>query len=247
MRFFFIRRVFMANCVAIDTSSEGCSVSLVVDGSATDASISAPKSHAKSLLPFVHELLSSRQIRLDDLDFIACSEGPGSFTGLRIGLGVAQGLAFGAGKPMVAVSSLEAMARGAHLQHPEADIVISLLDARMGEIYWSALEFSGGGTAVVVEPSLNSIADLNQQLVELINTNSHKKVLLAGAASALLDHANFAQSNIAFATDIAPSAAQVAVIALELWQRGVYCAPQDFQLNYLRNSVSWNKRQRIRT
>jgi universal bacterial protein YeaZ len=237
----------MANCIAIDTSSEACSVSLVVDGSPSDASISAPKSHARSLLPFVHELLSARQIRLEDLDFIACSEGPGSFTGLRIGLGVAQGLAFGAGKPMVGVSSLEAMARGARLQHPDADIVVSLLDARMGEIYWSAREFSADGGASVVEPSLNAIADLDGQLIELTNTYSGKKVLLAGAASALLDHANFDQSNIAFAADITPCAAQIAVIALELWQRGVYCDPQDFQLNYLRNSVSWNKRQRIRT
>lgn len=237
----------MANCIAIDTSSEACSVSLVVDGSLSDASISAPKSHARSLLPFVDELLSSRRIGLGDLDFIACSEGPGSFTGLRIGLGVAQGLAFGAGKPMVGVSSLEAMARGARLKHPEVDVVVSLLDARMGEIYWSALEFPSGRNAVVVEPSLNAIADLNHQLIELINTHSDKKVLLAGAASALLDHPIFAQHNFAFASDIAPNAALTAVIALELWQRGIYCDPQDFQLNYLRNSVSWNKRQRIRT
>lgn len=237
----------MANCIAIDTSSEACSVSLVVNGSPSNASISAPKSHARSLLPFVHDLLTSRQLGLGDLDFIACSEGPGSFTGLRIGLGVAQGLAFGAGKPMVGVSSLEAMARGARLQHPEADIVVSLLDARMGEMYWSAQEFSVTGSASMVAPSLNAIADLNCQLVELVNTHGDKNILLAGAASALLDHANFDQRNIAFASDIAPNAAQIAVIALELWQRGIYCDPQDFQLNYLRNSVSWNKRQRIRT
>ncbi len=237
----------MANCIAIDTSSEACSVSLVVNGLPSNASISAPKSHARSLLPFVHELLTSRQIGLGDLDFIACSEGPGSFTGLRIGLGVAQGLAFGAGKPMVGVSSLEAMARDARLQYPEADIVVSLLDARMGEIYWSVQEFSAAGSASMVEPSLNAIVDLNCQLVELISTHGDKNILLAGAACALLDHANFDQRNIAFASDIAPNAAQIAVIALELWQRGIYCDPQDFQLNYLRNSVSWNKRQRIRT
>jgi tRNA threonylcarbamoyladenosine biosynthesis protein TsaB len=236
----------MANCIAIDTSSEACSVSLVVGGELSDTSISVPKSHAKSLLPFIHELLLSRQARLDDLDFIACSDGPGSFTGLRIGLGVAQGLAFGAGKPMVGVSSLAAQARAAHGRNPSADLVVSLLDARMGEIYWSATEFSLSSASVAVGPRLDSIADVNIQLAELISGNPGKNVLLAGAAVVLLDDSLLHKPKIIVDADVAPNAIQVAEIALELWRDGISCSPQDFQLNYLRNSVSWNKRQRIR-
>lgn len=242
----FSGRVYMTNCIAIDTSSEACSVSLMVDGTLSDASISAPKSHAKSLLPFIHDLLSARKIRLDDLDFIACCEGPGSFTGLRIGLGVAQGLAFGAGKPMVGVSSLEALARAARLRHQDTDVVVSLLDARMGEIYWSVTEFSSGSISVVVKPSLSAIADVNVRVMELANASSDKNLVIAGAANSLLDHSYLHQPGITFDDVVAPNATQIAEIALELWRTGASCSPQDFQLNYLRNSVSWNKRQRIR-
>lgn len=237
----------MANCIAIDTSSEACSVSLVVEGEFFDASISAPKSHAKSLLPFIDGLLSARRIGLADLDFIACTAGPGSFTGLRIGLGVAQGLAFGAGKPMVAVSSLDALARAARMRQPQAEVIVSLLDARMGEIYWAVTEFSPEAPALVVEPSLNAIGDVNTRLAQLAKSSSGKSLLLAGAAASLLDCTALQQEGATFDDGVVPSATQIAVIALELWREGVSCRAQDFQLNYLRNSVSWNKRQRIRT
>jgi tRNA threonylcarbamoyladenosine biosynthesis protein TsaB len=237
----------MANCIAIDASSETCSVSLVVDGQTTNVSSDTPKSHAKSLLPFVHELLSLQRIALSDLDFIACSKGPGSFTGLRIGLGVAQGLAFGAGKPMVGVSSLEAMARAANNAHPQAELVISLLDARMGEIYWSVTAFSPAAISLLVEPRLDSVEEVNNRLKQISRSNDVNSMLIAGAAAELLDHANLHHADVEVDLSIAPSAATIATIAIEKWRSGSSCLPQDFQLDYLRNSVSWNKRQRIRS
>lgn len=237
----------MANCIAIDASSETCSVSLVVDGYTTNASSDTPKSHAKTLLPFVHELLSLQRIALSDLDFIACSRGPGSFTGLRIGLGIAQGLAFGAGKPMVGVSSLEAMARAAKAAHPQAEVIVSLLDARMGEIYWSVTGFSPAASSAVVEPRLDAVTEVNERLQQLISESGNKPVLIAGAAAELLDQSRLRHLGANLDGSIAPDAATIATIAIEKWQAGLRCPPQDFQLDYLRNSVSWNKRQRIRS
>lgn len=235
----------MANCIAIDASSEACSVSLVVNNTTTNATSDIPKSHAKSLLPFVHELLSLQQITLSDLDFIACSKGPGSFTGLRIGLGIAQGLAFGAQKPMVGVSSLESMARSVNLLHPQAELVISLLDARMGEIYWSAMAFMPTGIAFLIEPRLDAIAEVNHELSQLLTEHKSKPALIAGAATELLDLTLLRHA--AIDVSVAPNAEMIATIALEKWDEECFCLPQDFQLDYLRNSVSWNKRQRIRS
>lgn len=237
----------MANCIAIDASSETCSVSLVVNGTATNASSDIPKSHAKSLLPFVHDLLSLQQIALSDLDFIACSKGPGSFTGLRIGLGIAQGLAFGAQKSMVGVSSLESMARSANLSNPQAELVVSLLDARMGEIYWSVMAFLPAGSSLVVEPRLDAIAEVNNELNQLLAERNGSPMLIAGAATELLDLPVLRRAGAEVDVSIAPCAEMIATIAIEKWGAGSSCLPQDFQLDYLRNSVSWNKRQRIRS
>jgi tRNA threonylcarbamoyladenosine biosynthesis protein TsaB len=237
----------MVNCIAIDASSETCSVSLVVNGKMTNAANDTPRSHAKTLLPFVHELLSLQQIAVSDLDFIACSKGPGSFTGLRIGLGVAQGLAFGAGKPMVGVSSLESMAQAASRLHPQAELVISLLDARMGELYWSVASVSSAAISSVIEPSLDGVEAVNDRLKQMMLDNKGRGVLVAGAAVELLDHASLRDLGAEVDASVAPDAATMATIAIDKWQAGNHCPPQDFQLDYLRNSVSWNKRQRIRS
>lgn len=237
----------MTNCIAIDASSEACSVSLMVDGEVTTKSSDTPRSHAKALLPFVHELLSLQQIALSDLDFIACSKGPGSFTGLRIGLGIAQGLAFGAGKPMVGISSLETMAYAAHTTHPQAELVISLLDARMGEIYWSAMQFSPSAISPIAEPRLDAIEAVNDQLKHLISQNTAQSALIVGAAAELLDCSTLRHLGAEVDMAIVPSATTMAHLAVAKWQAGDSCLPQDFQLDYLRNSVSWNKRQRIRS
>lgn len=236
----------MANCIAIDASSETCSVSLVVDGKTTTASTDTPRSHAKSLLPFVNELLSEQKRTIAQLDFVACSRGPGSFTGLRIGLGIAQGLAFGARKPMVGVSSLESMVRTAKEVHPDCEVFVSLLDARMGEIYWSVMDATCAPYSSVVEARLDSVEEVNASLQRVLAEQEAKSILIAGAAVELLDRTALDQSGVNFDLAVAPNAATIAALAIEKWRAGFSCRPQDFQLDYLRNSVSWNKRQRIR-
>lgn len=127
----------MSRILALDTATEACSVA-VLDGSRLISRYQlAPRAHAKLLLGLIDEVLGEAGLTLKDMDALAFGRGPGSFTGVRIATGVVQGLAFGAGKPVVAVSTLRAIAQGAARQ-TAASTVIAAIDARMGEVYVGA-------------------------------------------------------------------------------------------------------------
>lgn len=98
----------------------------------------AHRSHTQRLLPMVEELLADQGLAYSDLTGIAFAAGPGSFTGVRIGTSTAQGLAFALQLPILPVSSLAALAYQAMLDHPQSQQVLTVLDARMNELYWAA-------------------------------------------------------------------------------------------------------------
>jgi universal bacterial protein YeaZ len=100
----------MATLLAIETSGSSCSVALAINGEIIGLTDDTPRSHARKLLPMIEDLLASRGVKPKQLDGIAYSRGPGSFTGLRIGFGAVQGLAMGLDLPVWGVSTLLAMA-----------------------------------------------------------------------------------------------------------------------------------------
>ena len=131
----------MTTILALDSSTEACSVALL-RGSGEQTEITgqsqlAIRQHNKILLPMVEEVLAEAGCSLKQVDLIAFGRGPGSFVGLRVGCGVAQGLAFGIDCPVVAISTLRAMAQGAYRTFG-AQAVMAAIDARMKEIYWGA-------------------------------------------------------------------------------------------------------------
>ena len=137
------------NILAFDTSNEYCSVALVVRGETVLREALAGQGHSGILLSMVEELLASCGLAPSGLGGIAFGAGPGSFTGLRIACGVAQGLAAGLDIPVIGVSTLLAMA-----QSCDADRVVSCLDARMGEIYHAAYVRESGRLVEVSAPGL---------------------------------------------------------------------------------------------
>lgn len=121
--------------LALETSTEFCSVALYLDDKILTQEILAERRHSEIVLPMVQEILADAELTLAQLDGIAFGAGPGSFTGLRIACGVAQGLAFATNLPIVGVSTLEAIA-----QQTGEQKIIAALDARMGEIYHAAYQ-----------------------------------------------------------------------------------------------------------
>lgn len=120
--------------IAFDTATEWCTAALWVDGAVTLREAHAGQRHSELLVPMVMDLLAEAGLGLGQLDGLAYGMGPGSFTGLRIACGVAQGLALGADLPVWGVSTLEALAEEARSQ-TGAERVLACLDARMGEVY----------------------------------------------------------------------------------------------------------------
>ncbi len=121
------------NIFALDTSTEYCSLALWLDGEILSRSVLAGQKHSELVLPLLNEMLVEGGVTLSHLDGFAFGAGPGSFTGLRIACGVIQGLAFALDKPVVDISTLEALA-----QQTVSVNVITALDARMGEVYLAA-------------------------------------------------------------------------------------------------------------
>lgn len=121
--------------LAIDTATERCSVALRVEGQTIERSIELPRGHADLVLPMVDDVLKEGGLQLRDLDGIAYGRGPGAFTGVRIAVGVVQGLAFGADLATVGVSNLAAVAQ--QVAAREGDRILVCMDARMEQVYWS--------------------------------------------------------------------------------------------------------------
>ncbi len=140
------------NILAIETSTDACSCALRVAEAGGKKKktytrhLVEPRGHSRLLPGLVGELVAEAGIDLRSLDAVAFGQGPGSFTGLRIACAVAQGIGFGAGCPLVAVSSMRTLAAGMHRTKSASHVLVAL-DARMGEIYYGAFEYWRGTMA----------------------------------------------------------------------------------------------------
>ena len=154
------------NILAVETSSPVLSVALQRrDGMTKEIIFETGLHHVEKLMLFVRELLSELQIKKEKIDLIVCGVGPGSFTGLRVGLSAVKGLALGLGKKIVAVSSLDLIAEGAGLSEEKLAVV---LDARRERLYTALYQFKAGTPRKILKDSLLSL----DQLIKLVDSNT---------------------------------------------------------------------------
>lgn len=230
----------MHSVLAIDTTTAACSAALRHRGEVISRFRLASREHTRLLLPMVNELLEEGGICLNQLDALAFTHGPGSFTGIRIGFGVVQGLAFGADIPVCPVSSLETLAlTGIRKQESaqEPCIVMPMFDARMDEVYWAQFEWRDGQLTRLYEDSLSAPEDLPVTPSSL-------------AIHGFGDGWNYAQRIAISPTfvnrETLPDAVDVLTLAMPQIVRGDVQAVIGVQPLYLRDKVTWKKRQRLR-
>lgn len=135
------------NLLALDTATENCSAALWQDGRLSLCEEQLARGHAERILPMLDQLLREAGVTLAAVDAIAFGRGPGAFTGVRLAASVTQGLAFGAGVPVVPVSDLAALAQRVLDGEPAAQRVLVCNDARMQELYWGCFEREADGLA----------------------------------------------------------------------------------------------------
>ncbi len=231
----------MTKILALDSSTDACSVALHVDGETIHIFELAAKSHTQRLLPMVDEILRQAQCNLHDLDAIAYGCGPGSFTGLRICMGVVQGLAFGANLPVIPVSTLQAMACGFVEQQPNNNLpLLVALDARMEEIYWGLF------IANTIPQALDDEHVMKPALVceHNIVAGLQKNFIAIGPGWHYADLASIVPATLIL--DVHPNAKDIVTLAVEVFKNNGQIPVLNAELVYLRDSISWQKRQRIR-
>jgi tRNA threonylcarbamoyladenosine biosynthesis protein TsaB len=230
------------NYLAIDASTEACSVALQVNGTLYSRYDLCPQSHSLQLLPMVDEVLTQAGIKLSQCDGLIFGRGPGSFTGVRIGVGVAQGLAFSANLPVFGVSSLQAMAQLAFMQGKvkgKSTGVIAAIDARMGEVYNGYFVLDENN---LMQPQCAEAVTAPEQLAQHLSSVVNKPEYCVGSAwDAYNEKLSSLKSNTGSPDVLFPSAEAMLAIGIISLQQGKGVAAEDAQPVYVRDTVSWKK------
>lgn len=233
----------MLTLLALDASSSACSAALLRRQPGREDELVSrfeltPREHTRRLLPMVDEVLAESGVTLPELDALAYGQGPGSFTGLRIAAGAAQGLAFGLECPLIGVSTLEALALGAHRRHG-FEYLFTVLDARMDELYAAAWQ-CGTGSGVrpvahmqetLLAPDRLWVPEGDEQWAG-VGSGWHLKAAMPAQTQAAV------QSCL---PDCEAAAEDMVLLAAEAFVAGEGGAAHEAQPVYLRDEVAWKK------
>lgn len=225
--------------LALDTSTEACSVALWHKGEKTHLDELAQRTHTKRILPMVDELLANSGINLKQVDALAFGRGPGSFTGVRVGAGIAQGLALGADLPVIAVSNLTAMAQAAFELY-QAENVAAAIDARMNEVYFSQVKRekvrSELGEFFQWNPVIEEQVCQPEKVLEQFSDLSAYRVGTGWTA-----YPQFKENGLEGSDIILPSAQYMIELALTDYAQNKVISALEIEPVYLRNEVTWKK------
>lgn len=225
----------MSRILLIESSTTVCSVAICnEDGAMAIREVNDGYNHAAMLTAFIGEVLEEAVCRPDQLSAVAVSKGPGSYTGLRIGVSAAKGVCFAHNIPLIGITAIEAMAHFAAKQYHESDFLIPMIDARRMEVYTAIYK----GTMEEVEPLHSRIIGLNSfdHLPE-----SGNLILIGGGASKCRD---LFQSNehIIIRDDILPSASLLGELAVRKLRNGAFESLAYFEPLYLKEFIAGKPR-----
>lgn len=217
--------------LAFETATEACSVAVHVDGQVLERFEVAPRRHAELSLPWAEQLLAEAGIARSQLDAIALSQGPGAFTGVRLGIALAQGIALALDRPLLPVSTLKTLAMRAPQDAPQ---VLASIDARMGEVYAAAYLRQGGelilqGDEQVLAPQAVMVPTTTQRW-HGVGTG------FAAVEGALAEHLGTQLQGVD--AQALPRASDLLTLAVLAYQRGEAIAPERVQPAYLRDNVA---------
>lgn len=219
----------MANILIVDASSHWCSVAVHTEHGDVALTEQQPRRHAQRLLPMVDDALQQANIARHQLQGVAYGCGPGSFTGIRIAAAVTQGIALALDLPVLAVSSLQAIAQQYFQQQDDAELCAVVTDAHMGEVFWGVYQLTSGLAVTLQADQVGSPEQCLRQLTDfngaVVGDGLHLPALagLYGIA------------------DIAIEAGAMLPIVCAAWQNGDFGELADHPPVYLRDGVAWKK------
>lgn len=218
--------------LAVDSSSITASVAVTEDGKIiSEFFMNAGLTHSQTLAPMIDAVLKNSNTEPKEIDLYAVTNGPGSFTGLRIGAATIKAMAFANNKPCVAVSSLEALAYNSYIENT---LICACMDARCDQVYTALFERKNGIISRITEDSADLIPNLAEKLKK---TNKNIEFVGDGA---LACYNRIIESDSSEKYFLSPEynryvkAHNIARLALEKYKSGEFCTAEDLSLNYLR-------------
>ena len=213
--------------LAFETATEACSVALWLDGEVRERFEIAPRRHAELSLPWAEQLLAEAGTAKAQLDAVAVGRGPGAFTGVRLAIALAQGIALALDRPVVPVSTLAVLAMQA-----SGERVLAAIDARMGEVYWGAFARAGESLRATTRESVGQATS-----VVLPDEEGGWRGAGTGFAAGELPR-HLGDRLVAVDATALPHAADLARLAVQAFGRGEAVAAEHLEPAYLRDNVA---------
>lgn len=226
----------MALLLSIETSTKNCSVALSKEGAilSLKEENNGGYSHAEQLHVFIEEILQEHHLKVNNLDAIAVGKGPGSYTGLRIGVSTAKGLAYAANIPLIAIDTLKALAKKAPVT--SQDLIVPMIDARRLEVYTAIynanLEEVQKVNALIVEPT-SFETELQSKNLYFLGDGAEK-------CKEIIQH-----PNANFIDNTFPSAKEIATLAEEKYKQQLFEDVAYFEPFYLKDFVVTPQKKKV--
>ena len=231
----------MSNILVLDASASWCSAALSINGTVYSAAQLQPRKHAQLLMPMIENLCQQAGIKPKQLDGIAFGKGPGSFTGLRIAISVAQGLSLATDAKLYGISSLQALAWQA-MKVKDNEHVVAMMNAHMGEVFYAAYHKTEQGLVAIIEDALAKPEQVDLSLLASANDWSGISWLGAGDGFQFTDQMPQVLAVVDTGEeDSAAIAESMMDSALVAWQQGKFTTAEHQQPVYLRDTVAWKK------